>query len=314
MIIDDTIDRLHVRIRPHHRKRIFFLAAVALFSLVGAFMANSSPQAPLVVHFFNVGQGDSTLIHTDSNIDILIDGGPDDTILQKLSETLPATDHTIELVILTHPHADHVSGLVSVLDRYRVEKIITTGVTHTSNTYLSWLKKIKEKNIPTEIATANQKYHFKDSAGTPLSLTILYPMQSLAGTDAPSDHLDTGGGLNDTSVVARLDYNEQSFLFTGDASSVIESTLLTAKQSIAATVLKIGHHGSRYSTSKRFLEAVRPRYAVIQVGKNNYGHPAPATLQTLAQEQVKIFRTDTDGDITMLTDGKTLTTKSSKRP
>ncbi len=314
MIIDEKFKRIGAHIEPHHRKRIFFLTLVALFALIGALTTNTTARAPLAVHFFNIGQGDSTLIHTDSNIDILIDGGPDDTVLGKLSQTLPSNDQTIELVILTHPHADHVTGLVGVLDRYHVEKILTTGVTHTSNIYLSWLRKIKEQKIVTEIATANQVYRFTDNAGTPLTLTVLYPLQSLAGTDAPNDHLDSGGGLNDTSIVARLDYGEHSFLFTGDASSVIESTMVSAKENIGATVLKVGHHGSRYSTTPEFIKAVNPRYAVIQVGKNNYGHPAPSTLETLAKYQIQTFRTDTDGDITMLTDGKNISAETNNRP
>ncbi len=301
---------------------------VATSALLGT-LRHQATSAPLTVRFFNVGQGDGILIHTDNGIDIVIDGGPTPKqMIQKLDSVLPFYDRTIELMILTHPHSDHVNGLVEVLKRYQVDHVVGTGIIHTTDAYLEWLQLIKDKNIPFTIGTAGGKFTFKDKEGKDLVLTILYPITSLEGTKAPNDHMETGGGLNDTSIVARLDYGTRSFLFTGDASSVIEEQLIKSSQlcnyssadtcqlstvNVHADVLKVGHHGSRYSSSPEFVKTVAPTYAVIQVGaKNKYGHPTYRTLHTLEQAGIKMFRNDRNGDVVATTDGTTLEVKSEK--
>lgn len=251
---------------------------------------------PLTVYFYDVGQGDAIHIRNAQGFDVLIDGGPTGRVVEKLGRTLPFWDRTIELMVLTHPHADHVVGLIAVLRRFKVQRVLVTGVLHTTDEYLTWLQEIKNQDIPITIAQQGQQWEIGDGA-----LDILRPRNSFDGQIVSEGKLGEGGGLNDTSIVTRLTFGKIRFLFMGDATSKVETELL--KENARADVLKVGHHGSKYSTSREFLKVVQPRWAVIQVGKNRYGHPAFATLWRLQQARIEILRNDEDGDVVFETDG-----------
>lgn len=247
----------------------------------------------LEVNFFDVGQGDAILIKTPDHQRILIDGGPSNAVLNKLGENLPFFEKEIDLVILTHPHADHLDGLIEVLKRYKVKKILTTGVVHTTPDYLVWLEEIKNQNIPVEIAIAGKMFDFGGGA----EMEIFYPPEDLTGKSAED--------LNDTSIVGKLIFGETSFLFTGDAEKEAEEKMIASGFDLKSDVLKIGHHGSRNATSENFLETVNPKFAVISVGENNsFGHPNPTIINRLERVGVEIFRTDEEGDIKITSDGE----------
>ncbi|HLD31187.1 MAG TPA: ComEC/Rec2 family competence protein [Patescibacteria group bacterium] len=247
----------------------------------------------LVVNFFDVGQGDSILIKTPNNQKILIDGGPDNGVLAKLGRSLPFYDKEIDLMILTHPHSDHLVGLVEVLKRYKVKKIISTGVIHTTPEYLAWLEEIKEQKIPLEIAIAGQVLDF----GNETKMEILYPLENLAGQSVDD--------LNNTSIVSKLTFKDNSFLFMGDAEATAEEKIIASGADLKADILKIGHHGSKNATSENFLEKVDPQSAVISVGaKNKFGHPSGLVVNRLKREGTEILRTDIEGDIKFLGDGE----------
>ncbi len=265
----------------------------------------------LQVYFFDIGQGDGFLIHTADGFDVLVDGGPTDTIVEKLGRTLPFWDQEIELVILTHPHADHVAGLISVLRRFKVDRVLTTGVLHTTNEYIEWLKEIKKQGIPMDIAKAGQVWTLGRDGQADLAmgrLEILYPLENFEGKRVKEGKIGEGGGLNDSSIVAKLIYGTTSFLLTGDATKQTEDELINIYgPTLKSDVLKVGHHGSKYSTTSEFLNAVQPKYAVIQVGaKNRYGHPTFSTLWRLTQQGVNVFRNDKDGDVVFESDGATV--------
>lgn len=281
------------------KKLLYILGVLIIFAILIAIPAfwltwgNNNPE--LEVDFLDVGQGDSELIKTPAGQNILIDGGPNSQVLERLSDCLPWWDRTIDLMILTHPHDDHVTGLVDVLKRYNVKKAVYTGVIHTGPGYIAWLKLIRDNKIPLMIIDRPQTI----ALGKNLRLDILFPKNSLAGT--------TSDDLNNTSIVAKLIYGKKSFMFTGDAGVAIEQQLIKDVPDLSADVLKVGHHGSIYSTSDEWLKAVKPKLAVIEVGKDNqFGHPSPRTLKKLERAGAKIYRTDLDGTVKVLCDGENI--------
>ncbi len=253
----------------------FFLQLAGLFFvivfLVGiSFFQFFKESSVLEVNFFDVGQGDAILIKTPERQRILIDGGPSNSVVAKIGENLPFYDKNIDLIILTHPHADHLTGLIEVLKRYKVKKVLSTGVLHTTGEYIAWLEEIKKQDIPMEIARIGQTLDF----GGGVRMEILYPEENLVEKSVES--------LNNTSIVCKLIFGQTSFLFTGDAEIEVEEDLLAGDINLVADVLKVGHHGSKSSTSQEFLDKVNPKIAVISVGaKNNFGHPRKLTLQRL---------------------------------
>jgi competence protein ComEC len=248
---------------------------------------------------FDVGQGDAILAQ-EGDKQILIDGGPNGAVLEKLGNVMPAGDRTIELVILTHPHSDHVNGLVQVLSRYKVERILSTDVAAPIVSYRSWRDSIVKNNIPVDDP---QKMKMEKVGGMEYEVLAAGTKASIRG----SEHNGNSDGLNDSSIVGMLKFGSRRFLLMGDATTVIEDGLMAAGVDIKADLLKIGHHGSNYSTSEKFMNAVAPAYAATSVGaKNSYGNPAWRVLQLIKNKAIASYRTDLDGTITAVTDGQSL--------
>ena len=251
----------------------------------------------LTIAFLDVGQGDSILIRTPQEKNILIDGGPDNSVVFELDKIVPSYDREIDAMILTHPHADHVDGLVDVLKDYKVDEIYYTGVSHTAPDYIEWLKEVREKNIPINIVKKALTLNLEPD----LNLEFLYPFDH----DFTNEVIDD---LNNSSIVNKLIYKNTKFLFTGDAAEAEESEILQSGQDISADVLKVGHHGSKTSTSDAFLKAINPVYAIISVGLgNSFGHPHYRTLSKLNDLGAKVLRTDEKGTIIMQSDGEKIT-------
>lgn len=254
------------------KKYIFFFSAFLLalnfFAWKEVFILGSFQT--LRVDFLDVGQGDSAFIQTPENHQILIDGGPNSSVLGKLSSLMPFWDKSIDIVILSHPESDHMQGLLGVLQTYKADYILWTGVKKTAPEYDEWIKILdKQKKWGAKIIIAKSGQEIK--AGNVL-IDTLYPFESLEGQDMKNTS-------NDTCVVLKLIYGNNSFLFTGDISSVAEKDLVSNKSNLQSDVLKVAHHGSKYSTSDLFLSVVKPETAVISVGaKNTYGHPTPEVL------------------------------------
>lgn len=241
---------------------------------------------PLAIqlHFFDVGQGDAALITTPANQNVLIDGGPNDVVVSKLDKYLPFYHRRLDAIILTHPHADHLEGLLKVLDKYEVKKIYFTGVIHTTPEYLEFLESMKHKTIEAKSIVAGDEIDF----GEEIKLEFLYPLRDLS-----EQRVDN---LNNSSIVNKLIWGKQKVLFLGDLELEGQAELIAQNFDISAALVKISHHGSKNGTESNFIAKVSPKYAIISVGKDNkFGHPGTSTLNIL--KNITTFRTDYDGDI-----------------
>jgi len=256
----------------------------------------SQPQF-LEVTFFDVGQGDAIFIETPQSHQILIDGGPDSTILEKLGKEMPFWDNTLDLVILTHPEHDHYAGLITVLKRYQVKNILWTGVLRDTAEYREWQEVLEKEQANIIIAQSGQRINWLKSDSDQYYLAVLFPFENFKDK--------TVKDVNNTSVITRLIFGENSFLFTGDAYKSVERELINRGLAVDSDVLKVGHHGSKTSSDEDFIKEVSPEIAVISCGQDNsYGHPHPETLETL-EKYGKVFRTDLNGNIKIISNGKT---------
>ena len=238
---------------------------------------NTSDADNLKVHFIDVGQADSILIEQNNEY-MLIDAGnnEDGQLLVNYFNNLGIT--SFKYVFGTHAHEDHIGGLDEIIENFTIENFYMPEVITTTKTFEDVLDALEAKQVAFQTPKINDELTLKDSKIKVLSI------------------LNDDEDLNDTSIVLRLKYGTTSFLFTGDASSTIEKNILNKE--IQSDVLKLGHHGSRYSTSKEFLKKVSPTYAIISVGKNNsYNHPHSEVFKRLNEQNVKIYRTDEQGTI-----------------
>jgi len=261
-------------------------------------VALTTPDDKLHVSFLDVGQGDAILIQTPGGQDILIDGGPDpQKINLELSKKLPFWDRTIDLVVCTQPHADHVTGLVEVLQRYKVNQVLEPGVSYNSSIYQEWCNLVENKGIEYNIARAGHEIDL----GSGIKMEVLNPPEGLF--EGTSHDVDNNG------VVLRLTWDKVSFLFTADIREEAEFELIGQRANLKSTVLKVAHHGSKTSSSQQFLAAVDPEVAVISAGADNpFGHPSPEVVERLIDRLGKdnVYRTDQDGSVELITDGERL--------
>ena len=249
----------------------------------------------LTVHFLDVGQGDSILIEHDKK-SMLIDAGESNQG-EVVSDYLKDQGiSTLDYVVATHPHSDHIGGMKDVLNNFKVEHFIDSGFPHTSKTYENMLTTIDTKNIPFEVAQAGQKIDFDPA----VDIEVLNPSSTY------SDE------LNENSIVLKVTYGETSFLLMGDAGLETEERMMKAGNDLDSDILKVGHHASRSGSGATFISAVSPDISVIEVGAgNDYGHPHTEILERL-QIASKVYRTDMDGTVTVTTDGSTYTVTTQK--
>lgn len=274
-------------LKIHERKICggFILFFLSLNWLIWFEVFNIANKAELTISFFDVGQGDAVFIESDDGAQILIDGGPNGRILSHLGAAMPYGDNFIDVVVVSHPHADHVAGLIEVLKKYEVGAAIESGVFYDTPEAEEFQRLVSEKEIKRILVEKPSKLSFFNGA----VIRFLYPDTSYAGKHVKD--------INETSLIAVLEYAGKKILFTGDAGRATESGLLQNGVLEDIDVLKVGHQGSRYSSTNKFLNKISPEYAVISVGKNSYGHPHPDALLRLASAGAKIFRTDLDGTV-----------------
>lgn len=271
--------------------------------------ALNSPQpaaSPLTVYALDIGQGDSLLIVSPDGKTVLVDtGNPgyQSVILNALEDTVG--EKRIDLFIASHPHADHIGSAVAVFAGSTVARVLDSGFNNPTPTYRNFLRAVRRERAQYIEAAPGQRYDIGGGA----VITVLAPIKPFFR----QSELRSGGTTpNANSVVFRLDYNDFSMIFTGDAEAESEARMITRGTNLQADILKVGHHGARYATSNEFLEAVKPEAALISAGSaNRYGHPTNETLRRLRDAGVKVYRTDLQGEITITSNGRTyeITTK-----
>ncbi len=254
---------------------------------------------PLKVHFIDVGQGDSILVQIPNKQTMLIDAG-DSSKGPAVTRYLKAQGiESIDYLVVTHPHLDHIGGMADVLAAFPVSGIYMPRTSHTTTAYEDLLRAIKKKGLFVTEARAGGRV--LEAAN--LDVSFIAPV---------------GKGyedLNEWSAVLRVVYGDTALLFTGDAGAKSEAEMISSKAPLRADVLKIGHHGSAGSTSASFLSAVSPEFAVISVGAGNpYGHPAKKTLARLADAKARVYRTDLHGTIVVISDGSQIAVQTAKEP
>lgn len=253
------------------------------------------PQPKLLeVHFLDVGQGDAILIETPGGVDVLIDGGPDRSVLRKLPKKLGLFDRHIDVVIASHPDKDHIAGLTDTLKKYDVDHYLeSTAVNDSPFSQALDAAVAREKGIKTHTVVRGTRITLGDGAYA----DVLFPDRDVSKVES-----------NDGSIALRLVYGDTSFLFAGDMSTKIEDYIVTLEGSALATdVLKVSHHGSRHSTSALWLEAVDPSLAVVSAGKgNSYGHPTPAVVERVRASGARLLSTIEEGTITLVSDGSSI--------
>jgi competence protein ComEC len=255
------------------------------------------PDGRLHVAFLDVGQGDAILITSPDGRQILVDGGPSPSALTSaLGHEMPFWDRSLDLVVMTHPDADHITGLVEVLDRYRVEAWLDSGQPSIDALYTECIARLEENAVAHHQVRTGDRLEL----GPGIVLEVVHPPSESLPSTAASD--------NNGSLVLRLVWEDAEFLLTGDIEMEVERLLLGSGQPIRADVLKVAHHGSGGSTTADFLSAVDPRYAILSVGSDNrFGHPHPAVLDRLdAYQNLSVLRTDELGTVEFVTDGHRL--------
>ena len=258
------------------------------------------------VTVLDVGQGDAILVEGSQGGRLLVDGGPDpDRLLVELDRRIPPWDRRIDVVVLSHPHEDHVAGLALLLDRYRVGRVLEPGMRGPGPGYAAWLERIGRPGRAIRASIAAGDRLSVDEIG----LSVLWPIRG----QVPAEPTDTGTGINNVSVVLLGSVGDRRFLLAGDVEEEIDPTLLTGGLP-RLDLLKVAHHGSRTATTEEFVSAVRPRVAIASAGAGNpYGHPARATLERLAVAGARVYRTDQDGSVTVTFDASGMTVKTAPR-
>lgn len=267
---------------------LFFFTCLLLIANIFIFyFAWQDANKGFTFAMLDVGQGDALFIESPTGTQILVDGGPPKKILNQLIRVMSPFDRNIDAFIITNPDADHIAGFLDVLKTYKVDKVFESGTLTDSKVYQNLKDELKKNNVPSILAKKGMKLNLGGGA----IIDILFP-------DRDVSYWST----NDGSIVAKLSYGDTSVMLTGDATLKTEKIILekNSLQKLDSDILKVGHHGSRTSSSPEFVKAVSPSYAFISDGKDNkYGHPHQETLDTLTQFGAKIFRTDLLGAIVM---------------
>lgn len=274
----------------------FLILALSLVTFLVWRTLVHDAQPVLRVSFLDIGQGDAILIESPSGRRMLVDGGPDGSVLRALGEVLPWYTRTIDVVLATHPDADHIGGLSDVLRQYHVSYIIDNSVSHDTPAVESFLKASAREDALVRGLTRGERINL----GEGVIVEVLFPDRVLKEADT-----------NLSSIVLRVSYGAHSFLLTGDAPESIERYLVSLDgKALESTVLKAGHHGSHTSSNVSFISAVSPEYVVYSRGcGNTYGHPHKEVVERFESFGVRAYDTCTEGTVTFETNGETLIIK-----
>ncbi len=279
------------------KKIITLFTSLSLATTLLIPQSSEAATKTMKVHFINVGQGDATYIKMPNGEDVLIDGGKQGQGDEVISYLKSQKVDDIEVLISTHPDADHLGGLDEVLKAYKVESVYAPKVSHTTQAYKNFLQAVKNEKLTIKTAKAGVKLSVKG-----VTAKFVGPVKDYGKSD-----------LNNWSAVLHVTYNKNKFLFTGDAEKASETDMVKAKQTLQADVIKVGHHGAKTSSNADFLKIVKPKYAVISVGKNSYGHPTKDVLDRFKGIKAAVYRTDKNGNILISSTGTKITVSVQKK-
>jgi competence protein ComEC len=292
-------------IRPRYK---WALAGAALLIVMTGSVVAAGPDGSVHVIVLDVGQGDSILLEGDRGGRILVDGGPDPALLvADLDRYIPAWDRRLDAIVLTHPHDDHVAGLVAVVERYRIGRAFEPGWAVDTPAYRAWKSALAARGLQRERLATGDRLTLDD-----VTLQVLWPDD---GTTRPK-YLDQAAAsnrqTNDASIILLGEFEGRRFLLTGDAEEDVDPILL-GRGLPAVDMLKVAHHGSATASSDTLLAAARPTVAVISVGADNtYGHPNGGTVARLRAYASRVLRTDQDGTVEVTLDRSAVTVASSR--
>jgi len=292
--------------------RKYFIAGILIGIVLLFTYLFTLPDGKLHIVFCDVGQGDAAYIRTPSNQDMLIDGGPNDRVLTCLGNHMPFYDRTIDVVMLTHPQKDHLQGLISVIERYNVKYFVIGPEGNETEGYNLLVENIKKENIPIRNLYQGDNFSLGD-----VNFAVLWPERGWVAahisptisdlsylSDSRVLGLQTETDLNNFSYFMHLQYGSFDALFTGDGDIKIQPEIMKTTQLPDVDVLKFPHHGSKTGILPDFLDLVKPEMSVISVGNNSYGHPTKEAIDLLDSRAIEIKRTDLEGDIELVSDGK----------
>lgn len=270
------------------KEKILLVFAVLFLSLGSLFIISAFNFGKVRIIACDVGQGDAGLVVTPNGSQILIDGGPGKKVLECLASKMPFWDRQIEMMVLTHPQKDHMEGLISVLDNYQVKTIVWTGVSGEGGLFNQWSRKIEAEGAKVYLAHSGEKLMIDN-----LTFDVLWPSRE----KLEEWRIDPPADLNDSSVTMRVNFkagnNDYCAYYTGD----IPKEILQGLISRPCQILKISHHGSKTGTNGEILDAVKPKIAIIQVGRNSYGHPTREVLSLLESRKIDVLRNDINGPV-----------------
>ena len=251
----------------------------------------NSPDGFLTVAFLDVGQGDAIFIKTPDGVQMLIDGGPDSSVLRELAKQMPVGDRSLDVVLSTHADKDHLGGLVDVLDRYEVEQLIVSNNQNDTTVREAFDLAVAKEEVDIQVVSTG----YQIGLGASTSLMVFSPLGDTSNWET-----------NTASLVTQLRFGEIEFMLTGDAPISIEEYLAqTYGDTLESEVLKLGHHGSQTSSGEVFLDTVQPKYGIVSAGKDNsYGHPHSEVIEKLLKRNIAILNTADSGTIIFKSDGR----------
>lgn len=244
--------------------------------------------------FLDVGQGDAIVIQTPDHQDVVIDGGPSAEVSRQLGPYMGFGNDDVEMLIVTHPDADHLTGALAILKEWKVKTVLTTGVVGTTNLWERWQAALSNHEGVITGVRNGQQYVL----GKYLTIDVVWPDRSWAGVPYSAKATDGEGSINDTSLGTKITCAGSTALMLGDASVAVEKKLVASNIDLRVGLLKPSHHGSKFSSSREFLQAVHPAMAAFSVGaKNRYGHPHPTVVQRIETLHISAYRTDKGGTL-----------------
>ncbi|MBI4084694.1 MAG: MBL fold metallo-hydrolase [Candidatus Levybacteria bacterium] len=274
------------------------IISVASLTLLAVFQYRQYNDGLLHVVFCNVGQGDAIFIRSPQGKTILFDAGPNDSVLSCLSDHLPFWQRTLSLMILSHPHADHFRGLFSLIERYTIGEFGSEELLNNISEYKAIEEMISNKHIRKRRLLRGDNYRFSDRT----QIRVLGPTQEFLTSASPKGSI--GERSEFASLVIMISYENFSLLLTGDTQNEQLLDDILASNSSTIDVFQIPHHGSATGLTPKIVQQLDPKLAVVSVGKNHYGHPSPKTIEILREKDIRILRTDKDGDVEIVSDGK----------